>query len=49
MSEAENAIAMLPQPFVTTVMMNIESVRIALDIEEEWQRPDGKDSIVKVF
>ena len=47
LSEAENAIAMLPQPFVTTVMMNNESVRIALDIEEEWQKAsDGKDSIV---
>ncbi len=37
LSESDNAIAMLPQPYVTTVMMNNEKVRIALDIAKEWE------------
>ena len=32
------SIAMLPQPFVTTAIMSDESIRIALDINEEWDR-----------
>lgn len=30
-------IALLPQPHVTTAMMNNENIRIALDITEEWR------------
>lgn len=37
LSESDDAIAMLPQPFVTTVMMNNDKVRIALDTTEEWE------------
>ena len=36
LSEADDAVAMLPQPYVTTVMMNNDKVRIALDVTEEW-------------
>lgn len=36
LSNADEAIAMLPQPYVTTVMMNNDKVRIAIDIDEEW-------------
>lgn len=32
----ESAIAMLPQPFVTTAIMQEESVRMALDLSAEW-------------
>lgn len=32
----ENAIAMLPQPFVTTAQAKSESLRVALDLTEEW-------------
>ncbi len=32
----ENAIAMLPQPFVTTAQAKSESIRVALDLTEEW-------------
>lgn len=47
LSNTDDAIAMLPQPFITTVMMNNDKVRIALDIEEEWQKAsDGEDSVV---
>ena len=32
----ENAIAMLPQPFVTTAQDQSENLRVALDLTEEW-------------
>ena len=34
----ESAVAMLPQPFVTTAQMKDDSVRVALDLTEEWDR-----------
>lgn len=34
----ENAIAMLPQPFVTTAQLKSENLRVALDLTEEWDR-----------
>ncbi len=40
------AVAMLPQPYVTTVMMNNDKVRIALDITAEWEKYAGEDSSV---
>lgn len=41
------AIAMLPQPYVTTVMTQNESVRIALDVTEEWNKvTEDKSSLV---
>lgn len=46
LSEEENAIAMLPQPFVTTVMMQNEKVRIALDVTKEWENLSNDGSSV---
>jgi NitT/TauT family transport system substrate-binding protein len=37
LSDSADAIAMLPQPYVTTVMMNNDKVRIALDVAKEWE------------
>ncbi len=34
----ENAIAMLPQPFVTTAQTKNEAIRVALDLTEEWEK-----------
>lgn len=34
----ENAIAMLPQPFVTTAQAKSENIRVALDLTEEWDK-----------
>ncbi|MDD3334689.1 MAG: PhnD/SsuA/transferrin family substrate-binding protein [Eubacteriales bacterium] len=34
----EGAVAMLPQPFVTTAQMKQPSIRIALDMNEEWAK-----------
>ena len=36
LAATENAIAMLPQPFVTTAQAQSESLRVALDLTEEW-------------
>ena len=38
LSSSEDAIAVLPQPYVTTVMMSNDKVRIAIDIQEEWDK-----------
>ena len=43
---SEEVIAMLPQPYVTTVMANNENVRIALDVTKEWEKLSGSDSTV---
>lgn len=39
----ENAIAMLPQPFVTTAQTKSENIRVALDLTQEWDKL-GTDS-----
>lgn len=47
LNEADNAIAMLPQPYVTTVMMTNAKVRIALDVAQEWEAVStDKSSVV---
>lgn len=50
LENATDSIAMLPQPYVTTVMMNNDKVRIALDIEKEWtmQNEDGSGVVTGV-
>jgi NitT/TauT family transport system substrate-binding protein len=40
----DNKIALLPQPFVTTVLMKNKDARIALDITKEWEKIQGEDS-----
>ena len=37
MGDAE-AVAMLPQPFITTAMTKAEDMRVALDLTEEWEK-----------
>ena len=34
----ENSVAMLPQPFVTTAQTKNEGVRVALDLNDEWDQ-----------
>lgn len=47
LSEATDAVAMLPQPYVTTVMMSNDKVRIALNIADEWDAVStDKSSVV---
>ena len=42
----KDVIAMLPQPYVTTVMTQNDKVKIALDVTEEWNKLAGADSTV---
>lgn len=37
-SQDENAIAMLPQPFVTAAQTKVEGLNVALNLNEEWQK-----------
>ena len=39
-------IAMLPQPFVTSALSQVEGLRVALDMNEEWQKVAGSWSPV---
>lgn len=42
LASTENAIAMLPQPFVTTAQMKNEGLRVALDLTAEWEKLSSK-------
>ncbi len=37
-TSSANAIAMLPQPFVTTAQSKVDTIRTALDLTEEWDK-----------
>lgn len=41
-----DAIAMLPQPYVTTVMMKNDKLRLALNVAEEWDKVSTDGSTV---
>lgn len=46
LSQADNAIAMLPQPYVTSVMINNDKARIALDVTAEWEKSSADSTVV---
>lgn len=46
LSENPDAIAMLPQPYVTVAMNNNEQLHVALDITEEWEKLDSDSTVV---
>ncbi|MDE7297530.1 MAG: ABC transporter substrate-binding protein [Lachnospiraceae bacterium] len=47
MAESEDAVAMLPQPYVTVAMTQNEKLRIALDVAAEWEKyTDDGSSVV---
>lgn len=41
LAENPNAVAMLPQPFVTTAQAKNDKLRVALDMTEEWNKVQG--------
>lgn len=43
LAAGEADIAMLPQPFVTSAMVQNENLRIALDVEKEWEKYAGAE------
>jgi len=50
LEKSDNAIAMLPQPYVTTVMMKNNKVHIALNVADEWDKvsKDGSSVVTGV-
>lgn len=46
LAEKENAIAVMPQPFVTIVQMQNDKVRTALSFQEEWDKVGEGSSLV---
>ncbi len=46
LSQTENAVAMLPQPFVTTVLLKNDKARVALDVAKEWDAVKNDESSV---
>lgn len=46
LAEMENAIAVLPQPYVTIVQMQNSKVRVALSFTEEWEKVTEDSSLV---
>ena len=45
----EATIAMLPQPCVTSAMSQVEGLRVALDMNEEWQKVTGSKLVTGVL
>lgn len=45
-TESGYSVAMLPQPYVTTVLKQNSKARIALDVTKEWEKLVGDDSTV---
>lgn len=46
LSEAENVVAVLPQPYVTVVQTQNDKVRIALDMTKEWEKVSTDSGMV---
>ena len=46
MAEQENAVAMLPQPFVTVAQGQVEGLRVALDLSAEWDKLDNGSALI---
>ena len=42
----ENAIAMIPQPFATAAQLQVEGLRVALDLNEEWKKLENGTQFV---
>lgn len=42
----DNAIAMLPQPYVTVAQSNAEGLNIALNLTDEWGKIEGSGALV---
>lgn len=48
LENAENAVAVLPQPYVTVAMTKNDKIRIALDLTKEWEKIDGTQLVTGV-
>lgn len=46
LSESEDAVAMLPQPYVTVAMTQNDKLRIALSVTDEWEAVNSDSTVV---
>ncbi len=46
LTEATDAVAMLPQPYVTAAMNQNKSLRIALSVTDEWEKINADSTVV---
>ena len=46
MAQEDNAVAMLPQPFVTVAMGQVEGLRVALDLNAAWDTLDNGSRLI---
>ena len=49
LAQNKASIALLPQPFVTTVLEKNENLRVALDLNKEWENLSGNKMITGVL
>lgn len=48
LENAQDAVAVLPQPYVTVAMTKNDKIRIALDLTEEWENIEGSSLVTGV-
>lgn len=46
LAQNPDAVAMLPQPYVTSALMNNDNLRIALDVTQEWEASTEDSTVV---
>ncbi len=46
LTENPGSAALLPQPFVTTAMTKNEGIRVAIDLNDEWDKLDNGSSLI---
>ncbi len=46
LSETEDGVAMLPQPYVTIALNKLSDYKVSIDLNEEWQKLNPKGAIV---
>ena len=46
LNAVENGVAMLPQPFVTVAKGQVENLRVALDLTEEWEKTENGSQFI---
>ena len=49
LASGQASVALLPQPFVTSAMSQVEGLRVALDMNEEWQKVAGSKLVTGVL
>lgn len=46
LKSSDNAVAMLPQPYVTVAQTSVEGLKIAINLNDEWSKIEGSGMLV---